>query len=166
MRWNTIYNTGIDFNDIYNEEYFYYTLSYSLLRDYEKGQMGVKARKRAINEFIDIFKTLEKDKKSFQKYFEYICLGLLNVSLKKENENEIINTIECINNELEENFLDLNGIKSILEQKGAKYSINGNEISIEYKNKNLKIDDYKKYNLCEEDLSILLKKKVFFVKVI
>ena len=164
LRWNTIYNTGIDFNDIYNEEYFYYTLSYSLLRDYEKGQMGVKTRKRAINEFIDIFKTLEKDKKSFQKYFEYICLGLLNVSLKKENENEIINIIECINNELEENFLDLNGIKSILEQKGAKYSINGNEISIEYKNKNLKIDDYKKYNLCEEDISILLKKRSFSCK--
>ena len=54
--------------------------------------------------------------------------------------------------------------QSLQEKKGAKYSINGNEINILYKNTNFKIDDYKKYNLNETDISDLLSLNIFSYK--
>jgi len=41
IRWDNIYNTNIDFNDIYNEEYFYYKLSCYLSDGYEQQGLEV-----------------------------------------------------------------------------------------------------------------------------
>ena len=163
IRWDTIYNFGIDLNDIYNEEYFYYSLSNSLLRDYEEGYIGVDGRKGAINEFYEVFKFVEKDKKLYQKYFEYICLGLLNVSMKNNNENEILRIIDSIRISLSKKYLDLKGIKKILDKKGIKYSIDGNNITLQYGDKNFLIDNYKNYNFDELILPcfLTLNKRAF-----
>ena len=145
IRWDSVYNTGIDFNCIDNEEYFYYTLSNSILR----GQVGVSLRKEGIIEFSEVFNLLEENKKLYEKYFEYACLGLLNVSINKDNKDIVSYIIHTIMQEINEGikFLDLKSILEILETNGAKYSVNNNQIKIKNGKYNYIIDNYNNYNL-------------------
>ena len=104
---NNNYNIPIDFKDIYNEEYLYYKLSNIILNDYFKGQLGVDSRKEGIIKFYEIFKLLEPVKEKYSNFFEYICLGLLTVSIKDENRSEITNIINSIKNYLDGENLSL-----------------------------------------------------------
>jgi len=156
IRWDNIFNTSIDFDDIDNEEYFYYTLSNSLMRDYKKSQMGVKLRKNGIKEFYPKFQIVEKDRKYYKKYFSYICLGLLNLSITDNNKifvTNILNSISIeISNELKMKILDISNIEKILKKKNAKLIIEGDKITIVYEGKNFIIDNYKNYNLTKANL--------------
>jgi hypothetical protein len=139
IRWNKNYNIPIDFKDIYNEEYLYYKLSNIILNDYFKGQLGVDSRKEGIIKFYEIFKLLEPVKEKFANFFEYVCLGLLNVSIKDENRSEITNIINSIKKYMDGENLSLVEICNYLENKKIKYSLDGYKISIQYKKKYLKL---------------------------
>ena len=156
IRWDNIFNTGIDFDDIDNEEYFYYTLSNSLLRDYIKSQMGVHLRKNGIEEFYKKFEIVEKDRKYYKKYFSYICLGLLNVSITDNNIIFVRNILSSINTEISDEqkkkILDINEIQKLLKKKNAEILIKENKINILYEGKNFIIDNYNNYNLTKANL--------------
>ena len=136
---NNNYNIPIDFKDIYNEEYLYYKLSNIILNDYFKGQLGVDSRKEGIIKFYEIFKLLEPVKEKYSNFFEYICLGLLTVSIKDENRSEITNIINSIKNYLDGENLSFAEMYNYLENKKIKYSLDGYKISIQYKKKYLKL---------------------------
>ena len=156
IRWNNNYNIPIDFKDIYNEEYLYYKLSDIILNDYYKGQFGVDTRREGIITFYEIFKLLEPVKKKYDIFFEYICLGLLTISIKDENRTEITNIINSIKNYLEGEILSLDGMCNLLDNKKIKYSVDGNKISIQYKNKIFEIDNFNNYYFSELNIGGLL----------
>ena len=72
-RWDNIYNTIIDFYDIYNEELFYYKLSNTLLRDFSEGLSNKNGRKTAIEKTIDIFKDLYENREKYPQFFELLA---------------------------------------------------------------------------------------------
>lgn len=136
---NNNYNIPIDFKDIYNEEYLYYKLSNIILNDYFKGQLGVDSRKEGIIKFYEIFKLLEPVKEKYSNFFEYICLGLLTVSIKDENRSEITNIINSIKNYLDGENLSFAEMYNYLENKKIKYSLDFYKIIIQNKKKYLKL---------------------------
>lgn len=158
IRWNNVYNTSINFKDIINEEYFYYNLTNSILTDFLDCKIGLKTRRKGISYFLDLFKTLVSEKSKYPDYFEFACLGLLNVEISNEQESKALKILTCVKDELlnNEEFLDLEGIKKFLIDKNVSYSIKENKIIIEYKNKNIIIDDYQKYNLNKNIMGGLL----------
>ena len=156
-RWNIIYNSDIDFYDIYNEEYFYYKLSNSILENYFEGKIGVITRGNGIKIFYEVFKLIEPYKDKYKEYFEYICIGLLNVSIKEENCKEIPYIVKCIKNKLNgEKYLSLDEIKKILDKKKVEYSLNKNQLKIKYNNKNYIIDNYNNYDFKKRTISSIL----------
>ena len=157
IRWDNIYNSSIDFTDIYNEEYFYYKMSNSLLRDFEEGLISYKRRKTVIENFIDFFKNIEPRKKEFPKYFEFICLTLLNGELEEKEENtELKLIIDCIEDECKNEYFDLENIKKCLNELNIPFNINNNNINIKIKNFTCVIDNYKNYNINKDIIKALL----------
>ena len=157
IRWDNFYNLGIDFKDIYNEEYFYYKLSNSILREYYEHKIGIHSRDQGINIFLELFKVIEPKKKLYPNYFEFTCLGLLNVEIKENNQG-IKHIIQNINQELKEKNLDLNSIKKIFEANQVKYRVNNNQITINDNEIELIIDDYRNFNLSKKNILALLGK--------
>lgn len=164
MRWNNVYNTKIDFEDIHNEELFYYNLSNSILSKLIEGkEIKINGMKR----FYELFKLLEPNKNKYPKITEYVCLGLLNVVIKNDNSDEISDIINIIENEISGiEFLNLEGYKKFLEKNNIEYYVDGNQIKIKYASKELLIDNYKKYNLLESTLHsfIILDNPISFIK--
>ena len=157
IRWDNIYNSSIDCKDIYNEEYFYYKMSNSLLRDFLGGLISYKERKIAVEIIISSFKELEPIKKLYPKYFEFICLALLNGEIKKNDENnELKIIIECIEDEYNKKYFDLEQIKNCLKELETPFIINNNNIEIKNKNFTCFIDNYENYNLDKDILIGLL----------
>jgi len=159
IRWDNIYNVGIDFKDIYNEEYFYYKLSNSILREYFEGKIGIPSRDQGIKMFLGLFKVIEPKKKLYPNYFEFTCLGLLNMEIKENNQG-IKHIIQNIDQELKEKNLDLNSIKNFFEANQVKYKVNNNQIIINDNDNDIEliIDDYKNYNLSKKNILALLAK--------
>lgn len=155
IRWDNIYNVSIDFKDIYNEEYFYYKLSNSILREYYEGKIGIHTRDKGIKLFLELFKVIEPKKKLYPNYFEFTCLGLLNLEIKENNQG-IKHIIKNIHQELMEKNLDLNSIKEIFDAIHVKYKINNNQITIIDNDIELIIDDYRNYNLSIKNILTLL----------
>ena len=164
IRWDNIYNTNIDFNDIYNEEYFYYKLSNDILRDLNAGQIGIYSRREGIKFFYDIFKKIENDKKKYKKYFSFICLGLLIINTDDNNKDLISNITHSMMEEINSEFLSLQEIEAILKNRKAEYSIKEKQININYKNKNLIIDNYENYNFTEDGIFGLFAQSKFTIK--
>ena len=164
IRWDNIYNTNIDFNDIYNEEYFYYKLSNDILRDLNARQIGIYSRREGIKFFYDIFKKIENDKKKYKKYFSFICLGLLIISIDDNNKDLISNITHSMMEEINSEFLSLQEIEAILKNRKAEYSIKEKQININYKNKNLIIDNYENYNFTEDGIFGLFAQSKFTIK--
>ena len=158
IRWNNVYNTSINFKDIINEEYFYYNLTNSILNEFIDCKIGLKAKRKGISLFLDLFKALYLEKSKYPDYFEFACLGLLNAEISNEQESKVLKILTCIKDELlnNEEFLDLEGIKKFLINKKVSYSITENKIIINYKTKKIIIDDYQKYNLSEDIMRGLL----------
>ena len=158
IRWDKIYNTSINFKDIINEEYFYYKLTNGILNDFLEGKLGLKARRKGISFFLDLFKILDLEKSKYPNYLEFACLGLLNAEIVNEKSSKVLKILTCVKDELSHNkeFLDLEGIKKFLKCKKVSSFITGNKIKIEYNKKNIIIDDYQKYNLSEDIMIGLL----------
>ena len=162
-RWDYIYNKSIEFNDIYNEEYFYYKLSNNILRDLNKGQLGIISRREGIKFFYEFFEEMEKDKNKYQKYFNFICLGLLNASIDDNNREYFLDIIGAMMQELEGNNLSLSEITKILDDLKVSYSIKGKQINFKYKNKNFNFN-YENYNFDREKFFVLLEINKFSIK--
>ena len=158
IRWDNIYNTSINFKDIINEEYFYYKLTNSILKDFMDGKSDIKTRKKGISFFLDLFKNLYLKKSEYPDYFEFACLGLLYAEIINEQKSNVLKILTCIEDELLHNkdFLDLSGIRQFLDAKKYSYSINVNRIDINYNKKKIIIDDYQKYNLSKNIMKGLL----------
>ena len=98
---------------------------------------------------MELFKVIEPKKKLYPNYFEFTCLGLLNVEIKENNQG-IKHIIQNINQELKEKNLDLNSIKKIFEAIQVEYKVNNNQITINDNEIELIIDDYRNYNLSKK----------------
>ena len=162
-RWDYIYNKSIEFNDIYNEEYFYYKLSNNILRDLKKGQLGIISRREGIKFFYEFFEEMEKDKNKYQKYFNFICLSLLNASIDDNNREYFLDIIGAMMQELEGNNLSLSEITKILDDLKVSYSIKEKQINFKYKNKNFNFN-YENYNFDREKFFVLLEINKFSIK--
>lgn len=162
-RWDYIYNTSIDFNDIYNEEYFYYKLSNNILRDIKKGQLGIISRREGIKFFYEFYKEMEKDKNKYQKYSNFINLGILNVSLNDNNRDYISKIISAMIQELEEANLSLSEIEKILNDLKINYSIKEKVINYKYKNKEFNFD-YENYNFTRMEFLVFLEQNKYAIK--
>jgi len=155
IRWDTIYNSSIDFTHIYNEEYIYYKMSNCLLRDYIEGLISIKSKKEALQILFELFKKIEPKKNEYTKYFEFVCLALLNGQINKKNK-EMKKIIDCIENELQNKFFNLEEIKNFLNEKKIKFFIKNNNIEILYKNFVYKIENYQNYNINKNVINGLL----------
>lgn len=156
-RWDTIYNSKISFKDIYNEEFFFYSLSNSFLRDYIQGQFSLPKRKTAVAYFIDLFKLVEPNKQKYPEYFEFISYALLNGEMRKNKNDELLFRIgTSIENELSNEFFSIKDIEVCLQKIKVPYIISGNEITINHKNYRYFIDNYNNYNLNNNIINGLL----------
>ena len=162
-RWDYMYNTSIDFNDIYNEEYYYYKLSNNILSDLKKGQLGIIYRREGIKFFYEFFKEMEKDKNKYQKYSNFINLGILNVSLNDNNRDYFSKIIGAMIQELEEAHINLSEIEKILTDLKINYSIKGKVINFNYKNKNFNFD-YENHNFTRKGFLCLLEQNKYSIK--
>ena len=154
IRWNTIYNSSIDFTHIYNEEYFYYKMSNCLLREYFEGLISIKSKKETIKILFELFKKIEPKKNEYAKYFEFVCLAILNGQINVKDEMKKI--IDCIEMELQNKFFNLEEIKNFLNEKKFTFFIKNNNIEIHYKNIEYKIENYQNYNINKEVINGLL----------
>jgi len=154
IRWDTIYNSSIDFTHIYNEEYFYYKMSNCLLREYFEGLISIKSKKETIKILFELFKKIEPKKNEYAKYFEFVCLAILNGQINVKDEMKKI--IDCIEMELQNKFFNLEEIKNFLNEKKFTFFIKNNNIEIHYKNIEYKIENYQNYNINKEVINGLL----------
>ena len=160
IRWDNIYNSPIDFKDIYNEEYFYYKMSNSLLRDFMEGLISINQRKTAVKIIIESFKKLEPQKANYPKYFEFICFALLNGEIENSKENnELKIIIDCIKDELNQKYYGLEEIEKCLKELNVSFIINNNDIEIKKKNFTILIKNYTNYNFNKDILIGLLSKR-------
>lgn len=163
LRWDTIYNSSIDLTNIYNEEYFYYKMSNCLLREYFEGLISIKSKKETIKILFELFKKIEPKKKEYAKYFEFICLALLNGQIN--NNHEMKKIIDCIESELQNKFFNLEEIKNFLNEKKITFFIKNNNIEIQYNNYLYKIKNYQNYNINKEVIDGLLFTGKFTYKI-
>ena len=91
-RWGLYGTKIIDFNHIYNEEYFYYVLSNYILKTFKEDSPNIY--ERYISTYKSLKNLIEKSDLYFQKdpeLFEYVCLFILNC--EKNNMIDTINNI-------------------------------------------------------------------------
>lgn len=149
-RWDNIYNSNISFKDIQNEneEFLFYTLSNSFLRDYLEGKFSLPKRKKAVKFFIDLFKELEPNKNKYPEFFEFSCLGLLIGQMSGNQDDEFLElAAKSIKDELNKKNFNILEIEQCLKNINAAYIISDNKISINNNNFQYIIDDYHNYNL-------------------
>lgn len=157
IRWDNIYNSSIDFKDIYNEEYFYYKMSNSILRNFFEGLISYTERQNTLKIIIESFKSLEPYKKEYPKYFEFICLALLNGEIENNKKSDKLKMIVgCIKDEINNKFYDLEEIKKCLTELKVPFIINNNNIEIKKTDFTIFIENYTNYNLNRDIFKHLL----------
>ena len=119
-RWGLYGTQIIDFNNIYNEEYFYYALSNFILKNLKDN------KSEKYNNYTNTYKSLKSlienvdlYSKSDPEFFEYVFLFLLNAE-----DNSEINTIS--NTPSYEAFISSMTFELINKQKNSL--LNDNEI--------------------------------------
>jgi len=100
------------------------------------------------------FKKIEPKKNEYAKYFEFVCLAILNGQINVKDEMKKI--IDCIEMELQNKFFNLEEIKNFLNEKKFTFFIKNNNIEIHYKNIEYKIENYQNYNINKEVINGLL----------
>ena len=156
-RWDHVYNTNIDFYDIYNEELLFYKLSNTLLRDFDEGLSNKNGRKIAIEKTMEIFKDLYKNRKKYPQFFEYVCLGIMNVSVEIEEDSEYLLILGTIITEMENEMPSIEKLQKYFEDHKKKkmindFTINGTNIKLKIKNFQIDINDFNNYELYENNL--------------
>ena len=161
-RWLISYNTEIDFKKEENEEFLFYHLSNNLISEFIKEQKCFSKRIELISIITDLFKEIyskRKDGQIFSKYFEFLCLVLINAEKNKNYIEKLKPLIDSIDKEINYKYMNLEEIKKYLSDKNYKYECKDNEIKIIYKSKKFIIDDYNKYNLNANIINELLNKR-------
>ena len=147
-RWDNIYNSNISFKDIHNEEFLFYALSNSFLRDYLEGKFSLPKRKKAVIFFLDLFKFLEPNKNKYPEFFEFSCLGLLVGQMSDNKDDEFLNLVaKSIKDEINKKYFNKNQIENCLKTINADFIISGNNITINNNNFKYIINNYNNYNL-------------------
>ena len=161
-RWLKSYNTKIDFKTEENEEFLFYHLSNNLISEFLKDQNCFPRRIELISYVIELFEEIyskRKDGQIFSKYFEFLCLVLINAEKNKNYIEKLKPLIDSIDKEINYKYMNLEEIKKYLSDKNYKYECKDNEIKIIYKSKKFIIDDYNKYNLNANIINELLNKR-------
>ena len=154
-RWNLDGTKKIDFNNIYNEEYFYYILSKYILSNFKDSTYMSQKRGYYYNLLSLATLVLESDfyAKENPNLFEYVFLFLLS-SQKTNNFIEInkislydafISSMKRESKKKENNPLTDEGIVAGFKKVGIKASIKKNNLIIIINNIKKEIKDYKNY---------------------
>ena len=123
-RWLISYNTEIDFKKEENEEFLFYHLSNNLISEFIKEQKCFSKRIELISIITDLFKEIyskRKDGQIFSKYFEFLCLVLINAEKNKNYIEKLKPLIDSIDKEINYKYMNLEEIKKYLYDKNYKY---------------------------------------------
>ena len=160
-RWSISYNTVMDYKTEENEEFLFYQLSNSLISEFTKDQKCFKKRIELINIIINLFEDVYskiKEGKNICKYFEFLCLILINSEVNDNYATKLRPILESISNEIKNKFMNFDEINKYLKKKNYKSEYIDNKIIINYNNTKFIIDDYNKYNIDKTVIKSLLNK--------
>ena len=169
-RWFNRYNTPIDYKSEENEEYLFYTISNSLIKEFLKNHKCFKTRIKLINYIIDLFEVVmsKREKNNiFCKHFEYLCLAMTNSEIINETDDYIMKILSSIENETTiSKIMNLGEIENFLTKKNIKYKIENKNIIIDDGKMIKSIDDYEQYNFDENTMISLLNSSKLMCRII
>ena len=159
-RWGLYGTKIIDFNNIYNEEYFYYVISNYILKTFKDNSSNIY--ERYISTYKSMKNLIEKSdfySKKDPEFFEYVCLFILNS--EKNNTINTINNIplykvfvssmnfELINKE-EKIILNNEEIIKIFKERCINATIKNDNLFLKGKNIDKVINNYQNYYITKE----------------
>ena len=174
-RWGLYGTKIIDFNNIYNEEYFYYAISNYILKNLKDSTSeNYNNYIKTFQSLKDVIKNVDIYSKKDPEFFEYVFLFFLNA--QNNNTINIINNISLYNvflssmnleliNKEEKNLLnDKDIVKEFQEQK-IEVKIEGNNLFLKGKKINGVINDYKNYYITKDFINAICNKIIPLEKV-
>jgi len=159
-RWGLYGTKIIDFNNIYNEEYFYYVISNYILKTFKDNSSNIY--ERYISTYKSMKNLIEKSdfySKKDPEFFECVCLFILNS--EKNNTINTINNIplykvfvssmnfELINKE-EKIILNNEEIIKIFKERCINATIKNDNLFLKGKNIDKVINNYQNYYITKE----------------
>lgn len=155
-RWDITYNQIVDFKNIENEEYIYYSISNYLISNFQKDKsINKKNYQTSLRQYRNILMDIKELKIEKTDLFEYIILLILNSEISDsfsliQNKNLYNKFYDSISFTLKkEKLLTIDEMKNEFLKKKFIMEIKDNDIILKYKSyKSLfYIRNYSKYNI-------------------
>ena len=158
-RWNRFGNKLLDFQQINNEEYFYYSIMNCIVNSLKENSVFEDRYHLSLIELYDILNKFIKKTKNdiinYNKLFEYIYLFIINAEINPAIQQR--NNIDLYKIFLKAIKNEINSIKTLADKQiierftsyGKNVEIKDNDIIIYQEQKKIIINDYKNYYITE-----------------
>ena len=173
-RWGLFGTKIIEFNNIYNEEYFYYAISNYILKNFKDSKPeNYNNFIKTLNSMKVLINKVDRYYKKDPEFFEYVFLFFLNA--QGNDSINIINNISLYNafissmnleliNKEEKNLLNDKQIIKEFQEKEIEAKIEGKNLILKGEIINGSIKDYKNYYITKELIYAISKKIITLEK--